>query len=156
MDPDVKVGRDAMIFFHNASARYSTYKLTFDELMATYGKKADIYAEGIGMAIRFNNISPSSVRKAMEGLANTAQGRIPKDHQDYINALQGEAKKINWLDLTSAIAKETLTQSAQGLATFGNQVTSTLSTLTFLLPFLVVGAVLFVFSSRVKQVAGKK
>lgn len=151
MDQDTQTGFEAFRDFHNASAMYSAYGKSYDELLAVYGKKAPIYAEGIGLAIRLNEMSPSSVRKSMEGLADVAKGRVPKDHQEYIKFLQNQASQINWFDLTTTVAKETLTQTTDGLVTFGNSVTKTLSWFTTLLPFLAIGGVIFYIYSFSKN-----
>ncbi|KYG65266.1 hypothetical protein AZI87_11975 [Bdellovibrio bacteriovorus] len=144
MATDLELGKQALKYFHNRSTRYSAYgNRTYEELYAVYGKKADIYADGIGLAISANNMSQGDVIKAMEGLADVAQGRIPKDHQEYIKALGNKASQINYLDLTTTVAKDVGTTVLDGTVTFGNSVITSMSWLTSLLPFLLIGGVIF-------------
>lgn len=156
MDFDLETGKTALKYFHNASTRFAGYKLTFDQLLASYGKKADIYAEGIGLTIRIQELSDSRVRTSMVKLASVAQGRIPKDHLEYNKFLSDEAAEINFLDATASVIKGTAIELTKGAGSLGDSLISGLSTLNVLLPFLMVGGVLFIFSSRVKQLAGKK
>lgn len=145
MDADTKSGMDALMIFHNQSARYSGYQgRSFDDLLGAYGPvKAEIYAEGIGLTIRVNNMDWGDVREAMEGLADKAQGRIPKDAQEYIRYLGNEAAQINWLSAAGTVAVDVAVATAAGAQAVGDSVLTSLSWVTKILPFLVVGAVLF-------------
>lgn len=140
---DLEAGKTALQYFHNGSTDYEAYKLSFEELIANYGKKADIYMDGIGMTIRHLELSQSAVREAMFALADKAQGKIPKDHQDYIRFLGNRAAEINWLEFAVEVGKETASQTVHGLATFGESVKTTLSWFTTLLPYLAIGGVVF-------------
>jgi hypothetical protein len=144
MDLDTQTGMDALLIFHNQSARYPAYQgRSFEDLLGVYGKKAEIYAEGIGLAIRVNNMSWGSVRMAMEGLANKAQGRIPKDHQEFIKYLGNQAAEINWIDLTKTVVTEVSAQVVAGAQNVGNSVLTSFSWVLKILPFLVVGGVIY-------------
>lgn len=148
---DIELGKDAFRYFHNESTKFSSYKYSFAEFYALYGNKADIYADGVGGLIRETSISSSDVRKAMEGLADQAKGRIPKDHQDYMRALGAKAGAINYLDLSVSVAKDVATATIDGAVKVGDSVLTSLSWLTKLLPFLVIGGVIFYIYSFSKN-----
>lgn len=132
---DVELGREALRHFHNASIDFEAYQDgSFDDLLALYGNKRDIYLEGVGLAIRVNGLSTYDVQKAMQNLAKVSQGRIPKDHQGYIKALGNQASSISYLDLTKTVAKEVGSTVLNGAVSVGEQVTSTLKVLNFAWP----------------------
>lgn len=147
---DIEVGKEALKYFHNRSTRYSAYNLSFDGLLSTYGKKADIYAEGIGLVISSNQYSMDLIRKSMEDLADVAKGRVPKDHQEYIKYIQNRGSQINWLDLTATVAKDVAVQAAEGLQSVGDNVLSTLKILNFVWPIALLYFLWVWFGSKVK------
>lgn len=148
LDLDTQTGLKALLYFHNASLKYSDYPAkNTDELLAAYGNKGLIYAEGIGLAINSNRMSTEQVKTAMETLAASAKGRLPKDHNAFMHALQGEAGKVDYLDLTATVAMGTGEVLAGGAQVLGSSLITSLSWLTTLLPFLAIGgAILFVLS----------
>ncbi|HRO67173.1 MAG TPA: hypothetical protein PL182_06395, partial [Pseudobdellovibrionaceae bacterium] len=57
LNADQQTGLRALLFFHNASLKYPAYGMrTTDELLASWGTKGMIYADGIGLAINVNNM----------------------------------------------------------------------------------------------------
>lgn len=155
---DIELGREALRHFHNASIKYSVYEPeNLDELVELYGKKRDIYLDGVGMVIRENGMSQHAVETAMKNLAAKAQGKIPRDHQGYVYALGNKAGQISYLDLSATVAVDVATAAAKGAQQVGGSVLTTLSWLTALLPYLAVGGVIFYILSfgDVKTVANK-
>lgn len=149
---DIEQGREALRFFHNASLKYDAYTPgSFDDLLSYYGKKRDIYLDGIGMVIRENAMNPYVVQGAMEKLARTAQGKIPKDHQGYISALGNQAGQINWLDLSATVAVETATQVVAGAQAVGDNVVSSLKVLNWVWPIALFGFLGLWYFSKVKK-----
>ncbi len=143
---DIDLGRKAITYFHNYSRTMwpATYKVSsVDALIALYGKKGEIYLDGIGLTIRVNGQSEANISTAMLQLVNQTRGKIPADHQPYIRALGGEAGKINYLDLTASVVKETATQVIEGAQAVGDQVIASGKLITWLLPF---GILFFVWS----------
>lgn len=141
---DLAIGKKALQYFFEASKSYSAFKFkSFDEFYSVYGKKADIYAEGIGLAVRVNDMSDSKVKSTMYSLAKTTQGRVPNDHQAYVSALGSQAGQINYLDLTLHVAKDVSDKALDGAQAVGNSVIKSLDWLTTLLPFIAVGGVIF-------------
>lgn len=143
MNYDAQTGVKAFQLFHNYSTKYPNYGLTWSDFQRAYGSNFEIYAEGVGMVINLNGLSDSQVDSAMEALANTSQGRLPKDHQGYANALQGQASQVSYLDLAWNVTKDVATGVGDGVVAFGESVTTTLSVLNKMLPFIVIGGVLF-------------
>lgn len=148
LNADHNAGLSALLFFHNASLKYPSYdRKTTDELLAAWGGRGMIYAEGIGLAINSTGMSTQQVQAAMESLAKTAQGRIPKDQNDFFNALNGQLSNISYVDLIKTVASETASQIATGAQAVGDSVITSFSWLTKILPFLAVGgALLFVLN----------
>lgn len=141
---DIERGTQALTYFHNSSLRFQAYEnRSFNDLLALYGKKAPIYLDGVGLAINANVLSDAQVKQSMIALATKSQGRVPKDHQDYIKFLGNTAAQINYLDLSASVAKEVASTVVEGAVAAGDSVRTTLSWLTNLLPFLVIGGVIF-------------
>lgn len=144
---DIELGRKALRHFHDYSKMLwsnSYAPSSVDALINLWPeKKRDIYLDGIGLAIRINNISDSDVRIAMENLAKQSKGQIPADHQAYTKFLGGQVGSIKFLDLTTTVVKETATQLVQGAQAIGDQVIASGKLLTFLLP---VAALFFAYS----------
>lgn len=148
-------GSEALMYFHNQASKYDGYHLSFDELKATLGtpKQIPIYLQGFGEYIGENEMSASAVKSAMEGLADQGEGRVPSQTSIF-NALGGKVSEINWLDLSTTVAVETVKQVASGAQAVGDSVITTFSTLNTLLPIVAVGAILFIVFKRTKQIAG--
>jgi hypothetical protein len=136
---DIAIGKQALSYFHNASLRYSAYPVkSLEGLLALYGSKADIYADGIGLAIRVNEMSDRQVSFAMENLALASQGKVPKDHQGYTNALGNVAGTISYLDLTKQVVKDVIVESAEGLANFGDGLKTIMSIGVAVMPVVAI------------------
>lgn len=143
MDLDTQTGIDAIKIFHNSSVRFSAYGKSWDDLKSIYGNKFEIYAEGVGLAINSTGASRDQVEEAMIDLASAAKGRIPKDHQEYIKAIAGQVSQISYIDLSKTVAKETIVAVGDGLVKVGESVKTTLSWVLTLLPYLVIGGIVF-------------
>ena len=149
---DIEQGREALRFFHNYSLKYDAYTPeSLDDLLNMYGKKRDIYLDGIGMVIRENAMSPYTVEGSMAKLARTAEGKIPKDHQGYISALGNQAGQINWLDLTATVVTETTSQIVSGVQAVGDNVVSTLKIANWLWPIALFAFLALWYQSKVKK-----
>ncbi len=148
---DLEYGRQALTYFHNASLKFAAYGgRSFEDLLALYGNKANIYADGIGFAISSTGLSDSKVKTAMETLAKKTQGNIPKDHQAYINALSNKAQEINYLDMTAKVATGVAKDVTSGAVALGDSVITSAKWVTTLLPVIAVGAVIFFIYSHTK------
>lgn len=153
MDFDTQTGTNALQVFHGYSVKYPSYGLTWDEFKAAYGKKFEIYAEGIGLAINSAGISSSRVDSAMKSLSQKTQGKVPKDFNPYINELTGVATKINYLDLTTSVLADTAMEVTEGVVSFGDNVRATLGALNFLFPVVIVLGVLYYARAKILKVS---
>lgn len=149
---DIQLGLDCLKQYHNAALKFSDYpaRASFDVFKSFYGAKFDLYCENIGYGIRQAGMTPSEVSDAMQDMADAARGKIPATWNDYYTGLRDQAAKINYLDVVKDTGKEILS----GVQAGGNAIISTLSILTKIMPFVVVGAVLYVVSKKVKGLSG--
>jgi hypothetical protein len=132
---DLVIGKQALQYFYDASKSYSAFNFkSFAEFYGVYGNKADIYADGIGLAIRVNDMSDSKVKSTMTSLAKQTQGRVPADHQGYVKALGNTASQINYLDLTATVAKEVGSRVVDGAVAVGDNVIATAKILNYVWP----------------------
>jgi len=148
-------GNQALVYFQNRAAQYSQYSLSLDELKkAVFGsdKRIPIELEGLGDLIVTLELDDRGVEDAMEALADAGQGRTPT-RQSFYNALGGKASEINWLDLTTTVASETVSQVVNGAQAAGNSIITGLSWINTLLPFVMVGAMLYL-ATKYSEKAG--
>lgn len=149
---DVELGRQALIYFHNASLKYSEYgSKSIEDFIGLYGAKAQIYMDGIGGLIRELKLSDGQVQSVMKTLAEKTKGKIPKDHQAYMNALGNKAGEISYLDLSKTVITEVASKVTEGAVALGDSVMTSMSWLTKLLPFLLIGGVVFYIYSFSKN-----
>lgn len=151
-EADILAGKQALMHFHNRASAYANYKLTFDELLAHYGKFIDNTLEGIGFLIGQMGLSYWEVKQAMEELANEGQGRIPATHADYMNYL-GKQAKVNWTAAAADVAQAIATETSDGLVSFGENVKTLLSFLNWVLvPAVVIGGG-YILLSKIRKAA---
>ena len=151
---DVVIGKQALQYFFEASRSYAAFTFkSFADFYAVYGKKADIYAEGIGLAIRVNDMSDSKIKAAMYSLAKQTQGRVPADHQAYVKSLGSQAGQINYIDLTLTVAKEVGGKVVDGAVSVGDNVIATAKILNYVWPAAVL---FFLFTWYQTKLPGKR
>lgn len=155
---DIQTGRNAFLYYYNRSTRFFGFNYSFDQFLSQYGDKSQTYQKVIGINIRSNELSDADVRKAFHSLADVGQGRVP-DKTDIIRALGLTAQKIgmenskfDFAGFVQAVAGDVVT----GAQKVGDSVITSASWILNILPFLAVGAVIFVVVTRTKQIAGKK
>ena len=152
-------GRSAIAHFHNASLSYSSYRLTFDELIGRLGSltQQQVHLEEIGAFIFDNEMSEADVQEAMESMASRGQGMVPpeKSSTAYFNALGGKLGEINWVDGAKFVAVETGKELASGFQQVGDTILTTLKSFGAIGPIAVVAAVLYIGWKRTKRIAGE-
>lgn len=156
MKTDIDFGREAMLYFHNRSAFYPGYSISFDELLrgiAGSDSKANIFLDGLGLAIRSIGLSTSKIKSSMENLADSGQGRIPSNQNVFFRALSDEAQNINWVAAAPEMALGVAKDVAKGVAAGGESVITTLKSLNVVLPLVIVGGVIFVLVQKFKKAA---
>lgn len=152
---DIKTGRNALMYYHSRSTYFFGFNYTFDQFLKQYGDKSETYQKVIGINIRSNELSDADVRKTMEGLADVGQGRIP-DKTDIIRALGLTAQKIgmenssfDFTGFATAVAGDIV----NGAQKVGDNVIKTASWVLNILPFLAVGAVIFIVANQSKKLS---
>lgn len=154
--------QEAFKFFHNQAARYPDYTLTYDELMQTLGnpKQQTVYLQGVGDLILSLELDSSQVQKAMEGLADKGQGKVPAHPTSYFSALGNKAQEFSFVDASVFVGKEVLIKTGEGLAQVGDTVLGvgggildTIKSLSVVLPIVLVGLVVFIVVEKGKRIA---
>lgn len=144
--------RKALLFFHNKSLSYSGYKITFDQLLtALYKTNASKNLPILDRAILNSELNETEIKKIFEGLAMQGQGRIPKSANTFFDALIGEAGSVSWVDV-KVEAIQAVKDVSNVVVDAGQSVLTSFKALTFILPFLVVGVVVYIVYSKTKAV----
>ncbi len=145
--------REALKYFHNESCNYSSYGISFDELLLKINrdKEANInnFLTIFGKSIAASELSTSEIKSIMENLAKKGQGRIPSDSNVFFQALISEVQNIDWVSIVS----ETASDIAGGVQSFGDNVLFTMKSLNAIFPFLIIGGVVYIAINRIKKVA---
>ena len=143
---EIKKGKEALLYFHNASLKYSSYPLSsVDELAIQVSgseKKAPIFLEGLGFAIYEAGsvqLSDSRVRGVMESLAYQGKGKVPDSMNAFFNALTGASVTINWIDATKVVATNVTKEVVDKVSSFSGY-----------LPYIVGGALFLAVYTKVK------
>lgn len=151
---DIEIGRKVFKAFHdwNKTFNSTAYTLSFDEFLNSYGKKKDIYLDGIGGAVREAGMSDYAFGQAMRSMALQSKGKIPKNPLDMIKYLQDEATQINWVDAVAYTVVESAKDIGSGAVAVGDSLLTTAKIINFLLP--VIG-LLFVYFWLNKKSGGE-
>lgn len=152
-DQNIDRARSALKYFHNQSAVYPGYSISFDELLLKINrdKSANVttFLNIYGKSILTSELSTSEIKDIMENLARKGQGRIPSDSNVFFQALISEVQNISWVQ----IVKETAGDIAGGVQSFGENVNFTLKGLNMIFPFVVIGGLVYIAVTRIKKVA---
>lgn len=145
---DIEIGRKVLKFFWMWHQTYfqGKLKLSFDEFLVRIQPnptKLNILMDGIGGGVKSVEISDSRIDAAMRNMAIQSQGKLPKDGQVFFKFLINESTKIDWVDATIYVAKESAGDVLKGAQAVGDSLISAGKILNFLLPAIVLGAVFF-------------
>ncbi len=152
---DTQRGRQAIMVFHNyCAANYSSYRLSFDQLIAavTSQKGAKFLPEALGQTIRETGMSLSKVDAAMIAIAKRGGGKIPDNWMAWLNALSDEASKINFIDAVSYTAIESAKDLANGAAQVGETILDTAKSIGVVAPLALTAAFLFIVYRKAKSI----
>ena len=143
---EIKKGKEALLYFHNASLKYSSYPLSsVDELAIQVSgseKKAPIFLEGLGFAIYEAGsvqLSDSRIRGVMESLAFKGKGKVPDSMNAFFNALTGASVAINWVDATKVVATNVTKEVVEKVSNYSSYI-----------PWIVGAALFFAVYDRAK------
>lgn len=95
------------------------------------------------------------VEDAMESLAEKSQGKVPTN-SSFFQALSARAANLTFVDYVFGapeIAAGTAKDLGKGIVAVGDATLDVLKTFKVIGPLLIVGAVVFIFYSKVKKVA---
>lgn len=155
-DPDYIRGLDILKRFFDASKTInsSAVKYSFDEMVKTLeartGQKA--FVEGLGLGVNASGFSNSKIQNAMTSLAKQANGKIPAKNQDFRDHLIDESRKVDFVDVVSAVKFVTVESAkdiAKGAQAVGDSVILTGKLLNYALP-VIVGVVVFFWVKKQK------
>jgi hypothetical protein len=152
-------GRSAFKAFHNYAVSNfpENYQLkNVDELItaAKNGRAGLDLATYVGDLANSLEISETQANEAMENLAKKGEGRIPKNWQDWGNALSNKVMDYSFFDAVTYTAIESTKDIAGGVAQVGDSAIFTLKVMKYLVPALIIGGVAWIGYSRIRQTAG--
>lgn len=153
---DRELGLKVFKSFWDWNRRFNpnSFNYSFDEFLSFYGKKKDIYLDGIGGAVRENDFSDAQTETAMRTLANSSKGKIPSSWYDYFRAFNNEVGKINWIDAGVFVVSESAGDALGGAQDLGKSLITSAKVLNFILPALIIGGVLFLAFSWINTASG--
>ena len=143
-------GLNALQKFYNYQRMYHGTKVTysFDDLLSFYGKKKEIYLEGVGDMIVNGNVTNMRLEAALVQLAKDSQGKILQNPIKISNYIQNQATKIDWLDAASFVVTESVKDVAKGAQAVGDSLITSMKIVNFLLPVIVLGALFFFLDGK--------
>lgn len=151
---DIKRGKDALMYFHNASIKFPSYDISFERLIQILAEKShDQFLSGFGFAIVSAEISERDVRAAMERLALKAKGQIPARWVDFFNALNKDPSGFSF-EAVGATIKGSLSDIGSGFKKVGDISIETLKnagSLVTYLPYVAFAGVIAFVWFRVKR-----
>lgn len=137
---DKDLGLKVFKAFHswNKSFHPTVFKYSLDEFLNFYGKKKDIYLDGIGGGVRESGISDSRIDSAMRSMAQQSKGKIPENPLDMFKYLINESVKINWVDAVTYTVTESSKDVLSGAESVGKTLITTGKIINFLLPAILL------------------
>lgn len=152
-EQNIKRAREALSYFHNKSVSYSNYHITLDELLVKINRdkigNVQNFLNFYGKAILDSGLLTADIKIIMENLADQGQGRIPSDSNVFFEALIYQVRNINWTE----VVKDTALDVAEGVQSFGENVSFTLKGLNAIFPFIVIGGLMYIAITRIKKAA---
>ena len=135
---DLKQGKEALIYFHNASLKFpENYSQSFEALLSHLQDSSHgLLVENLGYAINLSEMSDSQVRRAMESLASRGEGKLPSSWNAFITALNSTSGEINFVDAVRETASGTASDIGAGFQEVGAVASDTLKSIGSLLPAL--------------------
>lgn len=154
---DEAVGLSALHNYYNycvqnygSSFPYANFDLFYSALKKTKG--STYIADGLGTAIRVNDMSDASVQRAMVAIAKAGRGRLPATGSGWFNALVNQSTQINFLDAAVYVTTETASDVVTGAQKVGDAVIDTGKSFLAVGPIALVAAALFILYRKSKSV----
>lgn len=153
----VEKGRLCFKFFHNFSTgRFPAYRFTsVDELISAVKKQkgALFVDEYLGdLALQFG-LSEPDLRESMESLSRALSGNLPAEWMTWGKSLSDKVQDYSILDASIYTATESAKDILSGVAEAGDAAIFTLKAAKYLVPAIIIGGLVWISYSRIRQVA---
>lgn len=122
----------------NKSFHPTVFNYSLDQFLNFYGKKKDIYLDGIGGGVRESGISDSRIDTAMRSMAQQSKGKIPENPLVMFQYLSNESVKVNWVDAVAFTVVESGKTVVGGAESLGNSLITTAKIVNFILPAILL------------------
>jgi hypothetical protein len=156
-DQYISKAKSALTYYYNQAHRYGFALPWLEFLNAVGGKHADIFLENFGWTIQTltldDQLTESKLRGAMEDLADRGQGKIPASQTMWFQALSDKIQNYSWIDAGLAVSAASIKDIAGGVQDVGDGVLTVFKSFKAIGPLMIVGAIIFIFYSRVKKLA---
>lgn len=147
---DLELGKKVLKFFYdwNKNLYPKSFTISFEQFLASYGSKINIYLDGIGTGARLTGMNDRQLDSSMKNLALDSSGRIPKDYQVYFKYLSDQAVKINWVDAVGFVAIESTKDVLTGAQAVGDSLITTGKIITFIFPVVALMFLYFMLDNK--------
>lgn len=137
---DIELGKKVFEAFWKWSRSFygNAFPYSFEQFLAFYGKKTNIYLDGIGMGVRESGITNARIEIAMRTMAQASKGKVPENPLKMFDFLQNEATQINWVDAGAFVLIESGKTILKGAEAVGNSIITTGKIFTYLLPVIAI------------------
>lgn len=156
-DQYISKAKSALTYYFNQSHRYG-FAMNFDDFVkAVGGKFQNIFLENFGWTIETLTVdgmlTESKLRRAMEDLADRGQGKIPGNQTMWFQSLSDNIQNYSFIDGLKYTAVESSKDLAMGIKDVGDSAITVFKSFKAIGPLMIVGAIIFIFYSRVKKLA---
>lgn len=147
---DLELGKKVFRSFWNWSKTFygNSFDYTFEEFLNFYGKKLNIYLDGIGGGVREAQLSDSKIDAAMRALAKDSMGKVPSNPLQMFKYLSNEATKVDFVDAAIFVTKESVIDVIKGTEAIGSSIITTGKMLTYIFPAIVLILVFFWLNTK--------
>lgn len=126
---DIELGERVLKAFYNYSRSAFPFAsiYSYDELkkILTSRKGGQGFIEGLGMSVRFADLSDSKINSSMKALANASGGKIPGKNSDFYNFMINESTQVSFVDAFVYTAKESAKDIGSGVQSIGETLIDT-------------------------------
>lgn len=155
----IEKGREALLYFYNASKKFSNFNYSFDRMLEVVSgspKAVQFFLDGMGTAIieiqKDDFLADSKVKKAMENLANLSKGNLPNKSY-FFSALSQEAQNVTFIEAIPTVVIGSAAEIVNGAQAVGDALIDTGKIVTKIFPFVTIIALLFILKEKTKKVA---
>ena len=138
----VNLGKQILRAFHEEALEFTSYSLTFEQLLAFYQPKTNTMLEGLGDNLKLQGITLKEAQNFMVRFANDIQGKIPdkKDWLAFHFAITKYLTNPTWWKTIKTVSADTAIDIGEGIVEHGGQALAILKAYNKFLPLLAAGA----------------